>query len=87
MKIIIYYFSGTGNTKVVAKLLKDAFDQNIHTCDLINIEDILNNKISFDEDQDAMIGLAYPIHGGDAPEIIYDFVQHLPMGKMNTILF
>jgi ferredoxin len=52
---------------------------------MINIEDILKNKRSFGEDQDATIGLAYPIHGGDAPEIIYDFVKYLPIGKMNNM--
>ncbi len=85
MKIIIYYFSGTGNTKIVTSLLQDAFVQIGHPCIIVNIEDILTNKKSFVDNEDVLIGLAYPIHGGDAPEILYDFVQHLPMGRMNNV--
>lgn len=83
MKIIIYYFSGTGNTKIVTSLLQNTFVQTGHPCTIVNIEDILKNKISFHDHQDALIGLAYPIYAGDAPEIIYDFIEYLPMGSMD----
>ncbi len=79
MKIIIYYFSGTGNTKTVVNLLKSHLDTD-HDCQLFNIEDINKNKVDFPEQNNAMIGLAYPIYGGDTPHNIYEFVDRLPAG-------
>ena len=85
MKFIIYYFSGTGNTKLAVSLIRDMFKDAGHTCDMINIPDILKSGSELPDHDGAVIGLAYPIHGGDAPEIMYHFVSHLPMGNMENV--
>jgi ferredoxin len=85
MKNIIYYFSGTGNTQAVVELLKKALEDKNDICELIKIEDITRGNRSFASHEDARIGLAYPIHAGDAPQIIYDFVSLMPMGNMDNI--
>ena len=85
MKFIIYYFSGTGNTKVVATLIHDLFIGAEHTGEMVNIPDILKGKRTVPDHKGAVIGLAYPIHAGDAPDIMYRFVSHLPMGNMENV--
>ena len=85
MKNIIYYFSGTGNTKAVVQLLKKALEEKDGPCDLLKIEDITRGKKTFEPHDNARIGIAYPIHAGDAPQIIYDFVSLMPMGNMDNL--
>ena len=84
MKIILYYFSGTGNTKVVVDLLSDYLNAG-HECKLYNIDDINKSQLTMPEQQDEMIGLAYPIYGGDTPHNVYDFVKMMPEGKNNDM--
>lgn len=85
MKYLIYYFSGTGNTKAVVELLKNSLEEQGEICELLKIEDITLGKVSFPDHDNVQIGLAYPIHAGDAPEIIYDFVSLMPMSMMNSV--
>lgn len=74
----IFYFSGTGNTKAVCGMLKDALDVN-HKCptECISIESF--DSISSIESivaQD-MIGIAYPIYGLGCPHNVLDFTEKL----------
>ena len=75
---MIYYFSGTGNTRWVATSIAN----KIH-CDAIDIcsmafDDFdhasLLSRISLDEP----IGFAFPIHGWQPPHIVRRFVRSLP---------
>ena len=58
MKIIIYYLTGTGNTKRAAKLIKIQLDSMGHQCEIINW---LHNEFGDWEDADAF-GFAGPVH-------------------------
>ena len=75
---MIYYFSGTGNTRWVAtsianKLHCDAIDICSMAFDDFDHASLLS-RISLDEP----IGFAFPIHGWQPPHIVRRFVRSLP---------
>jgi len=74
----LFYFSGTGNTQVVAELLAEAFKQHGAQVETVRIEHVLQGKVQFDPDAYDLIGIGHPIQGFDAPRIVYDFVDALP---------
>lgn len=74
----IFYFSGTGNTEFLVKLLADEFGKGGITADFLKIETLLRQKQEIDLTGYAKVGLAHPVLGFDAPGMIYDFVRRLP---------
>lgn len=74
--IAIIYFSGTGNTEAITKLLASNLEKTTKV-KLIKVEDILKQKHNLDLNDFDMIGLGYPIHGFDAPSLLYKFVKTL----------
>lgn len=79
MKIIIYYFSGTGNTELVAELYKKHFENlGENSVELYKIHRLEENeKIPCPKDFD-LIGIAFPIYGFNSPEPVYKFAKMLP---------
>ena len=77
----IYYFSGTGNTEIVAELLQASLQNQGHTARLLRIEDILKQKNELDTSQYDILGIGCPIYGFDLPQIVYRFIQALPTAK------
>ncbi len=76
MQAIIYYFTGTRNTLMVCQQYKQAFENKGIDCTLFDMsEQNAPNPASFD-----FVGFAYPIHGFNAPYIVYKFVRSLPKG-------
>ena len=66
---MIYYFSGTGNTKWVATSIANQLQ-----CEAIDI-----CKADFEaSDTKEPIGFAFPIHGWQPPHIMRQFVRSLP---------
>ncbi len=75
--IKIYYFSGTGNTKKIAFLFTDALKALGAEA---GAEEITADKLPETDDSD-MIGIAYPVHGFNTPEIVSDFAKKLAYGN------
>ncbi len=73
MKILICYFSGTGNTKRVVDEYVSCLTELGESTELYNIE--LGGEIS--PTQYDMLGIAYPIWAFNAPGIVLDFVKRL----------
>ncbi len=73
MKIIFFYFSGTGNTKWVVKHIKSELEKRNHTVEAVNIEKrpSVTDISSFE-----LIGLAHPVYGADMPEIVAEFLNY-----------
>lgn len=72
---IIYVFSGSGNTAKIAELYKAEFERNGVATKIANITsnfDLLPSPNDFDT-----VGIAYPIHGFNAPKIVLDFARQL----------
>ncbi|MCD8041135.1 MAG: EFR1 family ferrodoxin [Clostridia bacterium] len=72
MKISACYFSGTGNTKMVAEEAAKVFTQLGHTAELINIDSGEADVTGCD-----ILGIFYPVHAFNAPVIVLDFVKKL----------
>lgn len=83
MQAIIYYFSGTGNTKRVCEKYVKAFGEQGVSCVIHPMNDFTNipNPADFD-----LVGFAYPIHGFNAPYIVYKFVRALPKSDKNYFI-
>jgi len=84
-KLVIYYFSGTGNSRNVAIWLSNvAKEYNIES-QLINIAQI--NRRSIEPPvSDALIVFVSPIHGFNYPPIMLHFIMRFPKGGNNVLL-
>ncbi len=73
---IIYLFSGTGNTEKIARLYKDAFEQNVVSATIFSLTSDMANVP--DPRRYDYVGFAYPIHAFNAPKIVLDLARALP---------
>lgn len=87
MKIILFYFSGTGNTKKVIDECVQAFQAGGAVVTLKAIENYLNQDIDFDLNEYDKIGFAYPIHAFNAPELVVKFAKKLHKTQAKKDLF
>lgn len=78
-RVGLCYFSGTGNTEIVTELLEAAFECHSVAVKTVRVEDVLKGRAQLDLESCDMIGLGHPIHGLDAPRIVYRFVNALPL--------
>nr|WP_314555972.1 EFR1 family ferrodoxin [uncultured Prevotella sp.] len=69
---MIFYFSGTGNSKWAAKTLA------LETGDtLVSIPEVINSNCSFTIEKDEHVGFIFPIHGWRVPNIVKEFLTKL----------
>ena len=80
---IIYYFSGTGNTEKIINEYKRNFEENTINIILYRVTDNFEN-LPNPNDYD-YVGLAYPIHGFNAPYPIFDLIKLFPKTKDKKI--
>ena len=79
-KAILYVFSGTGNTALIADLYKKYFLE--YETVIYNIHKLEEGEtIPLPDDFD-LVGIGYPVHGFNAPQIVNDFCKALP--KINV---
>lgn len=84
----IYYFSGTGNTELVANMFKEEFPKHEYNVHMIKIEDVLKNNLTIDTNKYDLIGIGSQVIGYGAPGIVYKFIQRLPEVKdKKTFIF
>ena len=75
MRTAIFYFSGTGNTERVVKTWLSALDTEGIEAEAFRIEDATAVDLAaYDK-----LGIAYPVHAFNAPEIVLDFAKKLPV--------
>ncbi len=74
----IYVFSGTGNTLMCAKALKEALDRTGAVSVLHEIRD----GTEFAGEKDLI--LCYPVHGFNAPNMMLRFCRGIPEGRGNV---
>ena len=84
MKILICYFSGTGNTQRVVYKFKEALADKGAEVDVFRIESPEFNLNVNDYDK---IGIAYPVHAFNAPKLVLDFAKKLPNMENEKALF
>ena len=78
MKVLLCYFSGTGNTRKVINRFAEVFAEHEVSVDLYRIEE---NNFTYNLDDYDMIGIGYPVHAFNAPSIILNFAKSLPEQK------
>lgn len=83
--IALYTFSGTGNTFLVADMLKEAFVQQGCTVEAFRIENLRKSGDSPDISEYDWIGIGAPVLGFTTPYIVYDFIQSLPEGNEQKV--
>lgn len=71
---MIFYFSGTGNTKWAVRELEKATGE-----ESVYIPDVLSSDCRFELQADEMIGFAFPIHGWRPPLLVLKFIEKLKM--------
>lgn len=84
-KVIVYYFSGTGNSKNVAVWLSQVAEENNIESQIINIAHI--DRLSIEQpDPDWLVVFVSPIHGFNYPPIMMHFIMRFPKGKNKVVL-
>ena len=83
MKILICYFSGTGNTKKVAEKYTSCFTELGHECELTSVESLLDGKtlpegFATQLNNADLVGFGYPVHAFNAPAVILKLAKLLP---------
>ena len=68
---MIFYFSGTGNTKWIAQQLAHAIDE-----ELMSIPEALQQQqLDYQLKEDERLGFCFPTHGWQPPRIVRNFIQ------------
>jgi len=84
-KVIIYIFSGTGNSKNVAVWLSQVAKENDIESQIINIAQI--DRISIHPpESDSLIVFVSPVHGFNFPPVMLNFIMRFPKGKNKVVL-
>lgn len=83
-KVVIYYFSGTGNSKNVALWLSESAVEKGIDCQVINIANM--GWHPEDAPQDALIFIVSPVHGFNYPPIVLNFIARLQRGSSRIVL-
>jgi ferredoxin len=84
-KLIVYYFSGTGNSRNVASWLSKIADERGIEGRVLNIAQI--NRLSIEPpDPDALLVFVSPIHGFNYPPVMLHFVLRFPKGNNKVLL-
>lgn len=87
MRILIVYFSGTGNTKRISVLMQREFISGGADCRIVAMEDYCLQRLELDLSGIDLVGIGFPVHAMDAPQIVYDFLELLPKKAQNYFLF
>lgn len=83
MKVLIIYFSGTGNTRKVAEKYVDCFAELGHTAEVVSVDGLPRNKTLTDEfltllNNADIVGFGYPVHAFNAPSVMLKLAKFLP---------
>ncbi len=86
MGLVLFYFSGTGNTRYIAHHLCDSLNAHGYNAKAVSIEGL--NQIEANEmiDNNSVIGLAWPIYGSDIPANMQRFIKAMPVVENKPLL-
>ena len=83
MRAILIYFTGTYNTRLLTKKIKDRLEKENYEVDVIEINK--NSEIKDVTNYD-LVGFSYPIYGFNAPKAFDKYVKNLKL-KQNQKCF
>jgi len=87
VKILICYFSGTGNTKKIALLYGSALEANGAKIDYMTLPLSTEKIAETDFSVYDKIGIGYPIHAFNAPAPVLKFCKSLPKSQTPKDVF
>ncbi|WP_150268745.1 EFR1 family ferrodoxin [Paenibacillus tepidiphilus] len=82
---IIFYFSGTGNTELIARGYAEALRRRNLQTELCRIEDLLGGRQCVDFTSYGLIGIGHPVYGFGAPRLVETFAAGLPAGERTPV--
>jgi ferredoxin/flavodoxin len=74
----LFYFSGTGTTKLITEDIGKRFEDEKHKIKIFAIEDVLHNHNQNNINDFDIIGLGFPVHAFNAPRNFYKFLNLIP---------
>lgn len=77
-RIIIYYFSGTGNTWWIANTLQQQLEVYKHQVECYSIETLTIEDVIKQVNAAEHIVLGFPVYGSTAPRPMLDFIKQFP---------
>jgi len=84
-KLIIYYFSGTGNSANVAHWVAQVANEKGISAETLNIAHV--DRLSIQTpDNDTTIAFCSPVHGFNYPPAMLAFIRRFPKGKNPVLL-
>ncbi len=83
-KLIIYYFSGTGNAMNVSRWIANTSCNYKVESKIIDISK-LENRRKIEIENDTLIGICSPTHGFNFPPIMFHFILRFPRAKNNKM--
>jgi len=83
--LIIYYFSGTGNSANVAHWMTEVAHEKGMATTLINIADCNRLNISVPPEE-ALVAFCSPVHGFNYPPVMQAFIRRFPKGNNPVLL-
>lgn len=84
-KLVVYYFSGTGNAENVAHWMAEIASEKGMEVALINIAKTARRGIAPAE-PDTLLAFVSPIHGFNYPPVMLNFLIHFPKGRNPVLL-
>lgn len=69
---MIFYLSGTGNTKWVAENVARALNEK-----LVDVAKVDANVVRYELGKDEVVGFCLPVHGWRPPKLMIDFISRL----------
>lgn len=78
--VVLYIFSGTGNTRYVAEALARELERNgLRVAARPVDRDLIAAGAPEPDPRDAdLVGLAYPVHAWNAPRLVFELIERLP---------
>ncbi len=86
MSLVLFYFSGTGNTRYIARRICGTLNEHNYEATAVSIENIPQQQAQILIDNASVVGLGWPIYGSDAPKIVKDFVTNMPIVENKPLI-
>jgi ferredoxin/flavodoxin len=83
--IAVFYFSGTGNTELVAERFVEEFRRREASAEQSPMERYTLDGEPPNPSRYDLIGLGFTIHAWNAPRIVYEFLELLPPGQNQRV--
>lgn len=84
-KVGLFYFSGTGNTKIVVEQLAEELRKKEMQVTIKDIVHMKETEILFPKGEYDLIGIGAPVYGFGTPRLVMDFLNKWKEGKGQSV--